>query len=573
LSKDHKRVLAVLRAHMPSPADPARSARFSDEAHLGSAIAELAAANCITDIAIVTTLDACDDAVAAFANANGILVMRAPDDDVLACFARCAETTGADVIVHVASAGGETARIDQLVSVLLAQRGDYVLDEDGSSSGVDVFSRHALDRLMMDARTDPLARRQVAGYLRAFPHFVRSVRATRQAGSAFVRAEAAHERLDAKKGEASLGDIIGLVESDPARRAGATLPQGARALIRCGDDDAGIARTRRSVALARALREVHRIVATFVVSGSKDSLDLVRNNGFEAECATPRDEGAQLASLTSRLAPTVLVLDCPEGPSILEVTRLKRDVPLVAVIDDLSSRRRVADVAYFPPLPRAEQLYWKGAQTVVRIGWQWVVARSVKGRVPSKTQAPRPTVLVTMAGAEATQLTMLAAGALAKLPGAFRARFAIPSRLAERNRLARAVVALRSGFETIEGSDDASTEFATADIAITDSGPAAFELAAAGVPALYLSLNDDDAASAKRFERAGMGLSLGLASESKMESIAVAAGQILSDPQRRRDMRAAALMTVDHNGANRIAADLAALLAQRQKEPAQANSA
>ena len=570
MSKDHPRVLAVLRAHMPSAASPAGSARFPDEAHLRAALAELATANCITDIAVVTTLDACDDAIAAFAKARGILVMRAPDDDVLACFARCAETTGADVIVHLTSPGTEPARVDQLVSSLLAQRGDYVLDEDGSRSGIDVISRRALDRLMMDARTDPLARRQVTGYLRAFPHFVRSVRATRQAGSAFERARAAHERLDAQKGEASLGDIIGLVESDPARQAGAKIPQGARALIRCGDS-AGMARTRRSIALARALRDGQGIDATFVVSGSGDSLDLVRRSGFEAEHAA-RDEGAQLVSLASRLAPVLLVLDCEDGPSLLEMTRLRREVTVVAVVDDLSSRRRVADVAYFPPLPRAEQLDWKGAQTFVRIGWQWVVARSAKGRVLSKTQAPRPTVLVTMGSAETTRLTMLAAGALAKLPGAFRARFAIPSHLAERDRLARTVVALRSGFETIEGSDDPSTEFVSADMAITDFGSAAFELAAAGVPALYLARNEDDAASAARFEQAGMGLFLGLASESTMESVATAAGQILSNPQRRRDMRAAALMTVDHNGANRIAADLAALLAQRQKEPAQANS-
>jgi spore coat polysaccharide biosynthesis protein SpsF len=571
LSKDRPRVLAVLRAHMPSVANPARSARLSDEAHLRAALAELAMANCITDIAVVTTLDARDDAIAAFANASGILVMRAPDDDVLTCFARCAETTGADVIVHVTSAETEPARVDQLVSSLLAQRGDYVLDEDGSRSGIDVFSRRALDRLMMDARTDPLARRQVTGYLRAFPHFVRSVRATRQASSAFERARAAHERLDAQKGEASLGDIIGLVESDPARQAGASMPQGTRALIRCGDG-AGMARTKRSIALARALRDGEGIVATFVVSGSEDTLDLVRRNGFEAEYAA-RDEGAQLVALASRLAPVLLVLDCEDGPSLLETTRLKREVTVVAVIDDLSSRRRVADIAYFPPLPRAEQLDWKGAQTIVRIGWQWVVARSVKGRVLPKIGAPRPTVLVTMGSAETTRLTMFAAGALATLPDAFRARFAIPSHLAERDRLARAVVALRSGFETIEGSDDPSTEFASADIAITDFGPAAFELAAAGVPALYLALNEDDAGSAARLEHAGMGLCLGLASEAKIESVAMAASQILSDPQRRRDMRAAALMTVDNNGANRIAADLAAFLAQRQKEPARANSA
>ncbi len=170
-------------------------------------------------------------------------------------------------------------------------------------------------------------------------------------------------------------------------------------------------------------------------------------------------------------------------------------------------------------------------------------------------------------------LTLQAARALATLPSIFRARFVLPPTLADRNRVARAIVALKPGFETIEGADDLSTEYASADMAVAAFGATAYELAAAGIPALYLSLDRDDAEAISAFEHGGMGVALGAAAETSEESIADAVRQLLSDPARQRNMRAAALMTIDMNGSGRVAADLASLLAQRLAEPGRATSA
>jgi spore coat polysaccharide biosynthesis protein SpsF len=101
-------------------------------------------------------------------------------------------------------------------------------------------------------------------------------------------------------------------------------------------------------------------------------------------------------------------------------------------------------------------------------------------------------------------------------------------------------------------------------MAIAAFGVTAYELAAYGVPALYLCLTADHAASASAFEDAGIGVSLGVENAIEDFDIASAAWALLNDPARRREMHAAGLMTIDGEGAARIAADLAASLKQRR---------
>ena len=152
-------------------------------------------------------------------------------------FARAAELLDADVIVRVSSDAPfvDAGFIDHLLTSLLEQNGDYVLLEDGAVTGhegVDPFTRRALDKLMMDAHADPVAREHVTGYFKLHPDFVRIARApaypplAREGGRltvdtpddlAFV--ETLHERLAAKAGEASLADLLLLLEREPQLRA------------------------------------------------------------------------------------------------------------------------------------------------------------------------------------------------------------------------------------------------------------------------------------------------------------------------------------------------------------------
>jgi hypothetical protein len=61
-----------------------------------------------------------------------------------------------------------------------------------------------------------------------------------------------------------------------------------------------------------------------------------------------------------------------------------------------------------------------------------------------------------------------------------------------------------------------------------------------------------------------MGVSLGLAEQASDERIAKSVWALLGDASRRREMHQAGRMTVDSEGAARIAADLAAMLAAKR---------
>jgi spore coat polysaccharide biosynthesis predicted glycosyltransferase SpsG len=147
------------------------------------------------------------------------------------------------------------------------------------------------------------------------------------------------------------------------------------------------------------------------------------------------------------------------------------------------------------------------------------------------------------------------------LDSVFRIRFVIGTGMKDAAVVARGLVALKKNYETVEGADDLSVEYASADVALCAFGVTAYELAACGIPALYLGLTEDHVASASAFSDAGMGISLGLADKVADAEIARNVQWLLNKPAVRREMHNTGLALLDGQGATRIAADLARALA------------
>jgi spore coat polysaccharide biosynthesis protein SpsF len=595
-AREHLRIVAVIQARMGSTRLPGKVLKpVAGQPLLWHIVHRLKASRLIEDIAVATTTNARDDAIAEFGAKHDIAVVRGPEDDVLARFALAAEALDADIIVRVSSDAPfiDAGFVDHLIASMIEQGGDYVLLEEGSVTaheGVDPFTRRALDKLMMDAHDDPVAREHVTGYFKLHPAFVPIARATpfpplaRDGGRltidtpddlAFV--EAVHARLQAKAGEASLSDLLLLLEREPALRTlnghvrqKNLVAQGGLAVIRCdGGGEFGYGHVKRMVALARALRDREGVGAVFSVNGSADALVPIRRAGFEAE---PIDAGGEaLRSLVEKRRPDFLLLDCRAGPSRADISSYSQHIGVTAVVDDASERRLAADLAYYPPVPQATQLDWHNSGCMPRIGWEWSILGLEQNAARPKPLSPRPTLLVAMGGSDPLGLTIRAARALSRLDPIFRARFVIGPGMANRESVASAIVKLKSNFETIEGADDLANEYASADFALAAFGVTAYELAAFGVPALYLNLTEDHALSASAFEYAGMGVSLGVAEAVPDERIAKSVWALLGDATRRREMRAAGLMTIDGEGAARVAADLVeALSGRRAREPMKA---
>jgi spore coat polysaccharide biosynthesis protein SpsF len=244
-------------------------------------------------------------------------------------------------------------------------------------------------------------------------------------------------------------------------------------------------------------------------------------------------------------------------------------VRLTAIIDDGSDARLACDFAYYPPVPQACELDWTGAPTIARIGWEWALLGLNPHLTPARTPAtPCQTLLVAMGGSDPQGLTLRAARALVSLELSVRVRFVIGSGMENARSVAQAIAGLKSSFETIEGAEDLAVAYASADLALCAFGVTAYELAAFGVPALYLGLTEDHVRSASAFDDAGMGISLGLASAVTDKNILAQVKRLLKEPIQRLDMRTAALATLDGSGASRIAADLANAL--REARPLKA---
>jgi len=578
------RVVAVIQARMGSTRLPGKVLKpIAGRPLLWHIVHRLKACRLIEDIAIATTTNPLDQAIVEFGKANNVAVVRGPEDDVLARFADAAEILDADIIVRVSSDAPflDAGFIDHLIAALIEQGGDYVLMEEGAicaHEGVDPLTRRGLDKLMTQARHDPAAREHVTGYFKLHPDFVPIARApaypllAREAGRLtvdtpddLVFVEAVHARLQARAGEASLADLLLLLEREPELRAinshvrqKQIRPSGGLALIRCdGGGKFGYGHVKRMVALARALRDREGIGALFALHGTDDAALPIRRGGFALEMV---ENHQALSALIARHGPDMLVLDGREGPSRVELEQLRRGIAVTAVIDDASDRRLACDFAYYPPVPQAYALDWKGARTVTRIGWEWALLGL--GPLPTPPRrASRPTLLVAMGGSDPQGLTLRAAQALIPLDLSH-VRFVIGAGMKNAAKVAREVKALKDNFETVEGADDLTAEYASADLALCAFGVTAYELAAFGVPALYLGLTDDHARSASAFEAAGMGISLGVAAGVTGEDILAHVKALLNDPARRRDMRNAGLATLDGNGAARIAADLALALRQ-----------
>ena len=590
---DHLRIVAVIQARMGSTRLPGKVLKpIAGKPLLWHIVHRLKRSMFIEQIAVATSTNQRDDAIVEWARENGVACVRGPEENVLARFARAAELLDADVIVRVSSDAPfiDAGFVDHLITSLLEQNGDYVLLEDGETTaheGVDPFTRRALDKLMMDAGNDPAAREHVTGYFKLHPDFVRvarapaypalaqeGVRLTIDTPDDLAFVTALHERLDAKAGEASLSDLLLLLEREPhLRKMNAHVkqkpitPAGGLALIRCNGGGAyGYGHVKRMVALARAMRDREGVGAVFALNGTADAGEQIRRAGFEAIFVEAARDAKMLSELVETRRPDFLICDLRDGLNGRELEQIARGIPVTAVIDDASERRLAADVAYFPPVPQTFHLDWTGSDCVARVGWEWALLGLPKTKRKERAYSPRPTLLVTMGGSDPAALTLRCARALTKLDPAFRARFVIGPGMKDRARTAQIIAGLAPNFETIEGANGLATEFASSDVALAAFGVTAYELAAHGVPALYIALNEDHALSASAFEDAGIGLLLGVESRIEDSDIAQGVWSLLGDNTRRREMRAAGLMTMDGDAAARIAADLAASLKQRRGE-------
>lgn len=330
-------------------------------------------------------------------------------------------------------------------------------------------------------------------------------------------------------------------------------------LFRCdGSAALGMGHVMRCLALAQVLRDCYGGKAVFALREGPLAAARLKRHGFGVlesgeEGASRFDYALWLTEAVRRLSAGAVVLDVRDELPGRVLAELRDAGTVVATLDDPSDRRRLADLAFYPPVPQVARMSWEGFTGELLVGWDWVVLRPGFGgpACPSARQTPR--LLVSMGGSDPAGLTFLALRALEQVKLPFEATLVLGPGFQQREPLDRLLGSASRSLQVLSDVQDMASVMRSADLALVSFGVTAYELAASGIPALYLCLDEEAAQAASVFEENGLGISLGVYTDVETGSLVEGLEQLLSNPLRRRQMGTRAFQCVDGQGVFRVA--------------------
>ena len=333
-------------------------------------------------------------------------------------------------------------------------------------------------------------------------------------------------------------------------------------IIRCdGAADIGLGHLVRCIALADELRDKHQCRVKFLVRRGDIAVKMIRKAGHPM--MQPPHSGDRDDTWISRVIldeqPAALVMDFRERLAPEIVWEWRRQGTLIVSIEDLEDKRVACNLIFFPPIPQVDRLDWTGFTGELYTGWKWVLLRRQFASITRGSKRnSRPHILVAMGGSDPAGMTLTAVKALAILDDAFDSTIVLGAAFCHDAALQRILSSIRRPINVRRDVDDMASLMAGTDFAVASFCMTAYELAAAGVPGIFLCLTEDHAQSASTFVRAGMGISLGVYDGIKTEeALREQISGLLRDPGQCLKMAGRCRQLVDGCGAERIAGTIA----------------
>jgi spore coat polysaccharide biosynthesis protein SpsF len=588
------RVAAVIQARMGSSRFPGKVLRdLAGKPVLWHIVHRLRKSKTVNVIAVATSVNPADDPLAEFCLEQKLPCIRGSEDNVLDRYRQAARELEADVIIRVTGDAPlvDPEIMDKLVDQLVHERADYCTGDPGTPTiheGFSPFTRKALEILAENAADDPAAVEHVTAYFKEHPGKFQTVYVPLPEAHNFTGArisvdtpadleflEEVYRRLGARAGEASIADLVALLRAAPELleinsgvRQKSARERTRKAIIRCdGDADIGLGHIVRCLALAEELREVHSWGITFAVAKGRIGMGMIADAGFDIKVKPQADdEGQWLEDLMDSLRPDAIILDIRNDLGRESIAKLKRFGSLVVDIDDPGDGRLEADMAFYPPVPQVKEMDWNGFKGNLFTGWEWVVLRRQFADSPEHPELEPddpPAILVTMGGSDPAGMTLKTAEAIDSVVPPFKALFVIGNAYRDAKALRGLLKKVKYPYEVKSQVQDMAVLMARADMAVTSFGVTAYELSAAGVPAVYLCLTRDHEAAAAFFERCGLGVNLGLHCEVSRSDISRQVEKLLNNPDLRRKMALIARSKIDGLGSVRIARKIAGAIDEK----------
>jgi spore coat polysaccharide biosynthesis protein SpsF len=329
-------------------------------------------------------------------------------------------------------------------------------------------------------------------------------------------------------------------------------------LIRCdGWAEIGFGHVVRCLALADELRDAHGCEVAFAMIKATAGCSLVESKGYRVltadRDAVSQDYARWLCASVDEVKAGVLVLDVRDDLPINAVSALKKRGIVIAAIDDPSDRRLLADLAFYPPVPQVWRMDWTGFSGKLYAGWQWVILRREFSHPIRRERHEHPVILVTMGGSDPSGLTLKAVRALDMLDGDFETLVLLGPGFLHQTALYDLVSKMRRKFHLLRDVKNIPELMSQADLALGSFGVTAYELAAMGVPGIFMCLTEDHAESASVFVEAGMGECVGLHDHICAQVLSSALRRLMENRSRWEEMSTACLKNVDGRGASRVA--------------------
>jgi spore coat polysaccharide biosynthesis protein SpsF len=328
-------------------------------------------------------------------------------------------------------------------------------------------------------------------------------------------------------------------------------------LFRCDADlDIGLGHASRCAAIAEALQSLSGCSVSFAVQRGALGREWLERKGYKVHgpaSQTGAGTDSWFLELTKALQPHVVVVDVRDDLACEVLSSLKERGIQLAILDDASDRRWLADEIFYPVVGGTLQLDWTGFKGVVHSGWEWVVLHPEFATRPPRVERKIPNLLVSMGGTDPAGLTPFVLHALRSVESDFHLRVVMGPGAPWRNDVDGVLAELGQDVEVLENPVRMAPIMAETDLALASFGVTAFELAAQGVPAIYLCLTDDHFRSAELIVAERIAVNLGVYTEVPRDLVTQTVTQLLQDSDGRLGMRQRAERLLDGRGAARIA--------------------
>jgi UDP-2,4-diacetamido-2,4,6-trideoxy-beta-L-altropyranose hydrolase len=223
------------------------------------------------------------------------------------------------------------------------------------------------------------------------------------------------------------------------------------------------------------------------------------------------------------------------------------------VVDDFNhARQNVADVLVNQNARATPEMYGNPTATKLLLGFSWAMLRREFADKPQRTYAAHAQrILLTLGGADPDHITVSLVRALAALDSEWEAAVVVGGANPKASDVEAACAGTNGRARFYSNVADLGELMRWAEVAISAAGVTALELAAMGVPAVLLTIADNQRDNALALKSADTSISLGVSPDPKV--VINSLSTIMNSADTRERMSSIGMRLFDGHGADRVA--------------------